>query len=303
MAPAGLGLGGLALLSPLPMWVGGWLMVLGTAGLVAVYVPLWRRAPAAAVLVQAGGAVLATGAAVLWVGGVPVPDLLPWLVGYLVLTIAGERLELARVGLLDPRTETAAALIAGLVVVSTVASLLWPAVGYPLLGASYLALTGWLVRHDVARRTVRSTGLPRFMAACLLAGYAWLAVTGTYWLIAGPAGDGPMYDLVIHSVFLGFVISMIMAHAPVILPAVLRRPLPYRSVMYVPAALLHASLVLRVAVGDVRGVHWAWQTGGVLNIVALLLFVLLAAWSVLTAGRRTATRASTPQPEPAGSRR
>jgi hypothetical protein len=303
VAPAGLGLGGLALLSPLPTWVGGWLMTLGAAGLIAVYVPLWRRAPAAAVLVQAGGAVLATGAAVLWVGGVPVPDLLPWLVGYLVLTIAGERLELARVGLLDQRTESAATVIAGLVVVATVASLLWPTAGHPLLGASYLALTGWLVRHDVARRTIRSTGLPRSMAACLLAGYAWLAVTGAYWLIGGPAVDGPMYDLVIHSVFLGFVISMIMAHAPVILPAVLRRPLPYHPVMYVPAALLHASLVLRVVVGDVRGVHWAWQTGGVLNIVALLLFVLLAMWSVVTAGSRTPRQPAQRAAQAAGSAR
>ena len=39
---------------------------------------------------------------------------------------------------------------------------------------------------------------------------------------------GPAYDAVVHAVFLGFTLSMIMAHAPVILPAVLRRPLPYR---------------------------------------------------------------------------
>ncbi len=284
-APAGLGLGGIALLTPLPAWSGGWLMVLGTACLVAVYVPLWRRAPAAAVLVQAGGAVLATGATVLWVGGVPVHALLPWLAGFLVLTIAGERLELARVGNLDPGTETAVMLIAGAAALATVASLLWPAVGYRLLGATYLSLTVWLVRHDVARRTIRSTGLPRFMAACLLAGYAWLALAGAYWLIGGRADGAATYDLVVHSVFLGFVVSMIMAHAPVILPAVLRRPLPYRPVMYLPAVLLHASLLLRVVVGDVGGVRWAWQAGGVLNIVALLLFVLLAAWSVLAAGR------------------
>ena len=34
------------------------------------------------------------------------------------------------------------------------------------------------------------------------------------------------------------------------------------------------------------GVRPAWQLGGVLNVVALLLFVVLAAWSVATAGRR-----------------
>lgn len=91
---------------------------------------------------------------------------------------------------------------------------------------------------------------------------------------------------------------MIMAHAPVIFPAVLRRPLPYHPVMYAPAALLHASLVLRLAVGDARDVEWAVQVGGVANIVAVLAFVAIAAWSVITA-RPTApgrtTRAAAPR--------
>lgn len=282
-APAGLGLGGLLLMGPLPRSVGAWAMVAGAAVLVAVYVPLWRRQPVVAVLVQAGGAVLATGAALLWLGGVPTPWLLPWLAGFLVLTIAGERLELARVGLLPPQSELVLAALSAAVLVGVLAALLWPPAGYPLLGAAVLGLAGWLLRYDVARHTIRSTGLPRFMAACLLAGYGWLASAGAMWLLRGPVLDGGGYDAVVHAVFLGFVVSMVMAHAPVILPAVLRRPLPYRRAMLVPAGLLHASLALRVAVGDVRGVEWAWQVGGVLNIVSVLLFVAVAAWSAVTA--------------------
>ena len=121
-----------------------------------------------------------------------------------------------------------------------------PAPGYPLLGLALLALVGWLAGHDVARRTIRSTGLARFVAGCLLAGYGWLAVAGACWLLGGAAPDGPRYDAVVHAVFLGFTLSMIMAHAPVILPAVLRRPLPYHPAMIAPAALLHGSLALRL---------------------------------------------------------
>jgi hypothetical protein len=73
--------------------------------------------------------------------------------------------------------------------------------------------------------TIRSTGLPRFMAANMLAGYAWLAVAATTWALTRTAYDGPAYDVVVHAVFLGFTLAMIMAHAPVILPAVLRQPL------------------------------------------------------------------------------
>jgi hypothetical protein len=78
-----------------------------------------------------------------------------------------------------------------------------------------------------------------------------------------------------------------MAHAPVILPAVLRRPLPYHPALIAPAALLHVSLALRLWVGDALGSHSAWVTGGVLNIVAVLLFLAIAAGSTLHVNRRT----------------
>jgi len=289
-APAGLGLGGLLLLSPLPRNAGAACLVVGSAVLVAVYVPLWRRLPAAAVLAQAGGAVLATGGALLWLGGVPVPWLLPWLAGFLVLTIVGERLELARVAVLPPSAEPLADVLSAGVVVGALAALLWPAVGYAVLGLAVVGLCAWLFVFDVARRTIRSTGLPRYMAACLLAGYAWLAAAGGTWLVRGPVLDGGGYDAVVHGVFLGFVMSMVMAHAPVILPAVLRRPLPYHPFMYVPVALLHGSLALRVVVGDVRGIEVAWQVGGVLNIVSVLLFVATAVWSAAAAGTSAPAR-------------
>jgi hypothetical protein len=114
------------------------------------------------------------------------------------------------------------------------------------------------------------------MAGCMLAGYCWLGVAGGIWMLGGPATEGVRYDAVLHAVFLGFTLSMIMAHAPVILPAVLRRPLPYHPALIAPAVLLHGSLALRLWVGDALGSHGAWVTGGVLNIVAVLSFVAIA---------------------------
>jgi hypothetical protein len=283
-APALMGLGGLVLLSPAPMRVGQTMMLLGAAALVGVYVPLWRRQRDEAVLVQALGAVLAVGALGLWLGGVPVATTLPWLAGFMVLTIGAERLELARLAM-GPGAGTMLVLLAAALMLSVVPALLWPQAGYPLLGLALLVLVGWLAAHDVARRTVRTTGITRFMAACLLAGYAWLAVAGGIWLLAGPATSGGAYDAVIHSVFLGFTISMVMAHAPVILPAVMRRPLPYHPVLFAPAVLLHAGLLVRLWLGDARGLRTCWQVGGVLNVVALLLFATLVVWGA-SRGRR-----------------
>ncbi|BFO21060.1 hypothetical protein SHKM778_74480 [Streptomyces sp. KM77-8] len=102
LAPGALGAGGLLLLTPLDLAVPRLLLVAGTAVLVALYVGFWRRQPSAALVAQAAGAVSGLGAALLWLGGLDVPRLLPWLAAFLVLTIAGERLELARVALLAP---------------------------------------------------------------------------------------------------------------------------------------------------------------------------------------------------------
>jgi hypothetical protein len=284
LAPGLLGLGGLLLLTPLSVRAGQGLLVAGGAALIAVHAALWRRQRDEAVLVQVLGAVLATGAAILWLGGVPVPLLLPWLAGFVVLTIGGERLELARIAM-GPRAGQALVLLAGCLVAAVVGALLWPRPVLPLLGLALLVLTGWLAAHDVARRTIRSTGAPRFAAGCLLAGYGWLAVAGGTWLVGGAASSGPRYDTVVHAVFLGFTMSMIMAHAPSILPAVLRVPLPYSPLMIAPAVLLHTTLLLRLLGGDAYGSRGAWEAGGVGNEIALLAFVLVAAWSGGTAAR------------------
>jgi hypothetical protein len=282
LAPAFLGLGGITLISPLPITVGQLGFVLGSAVLLAIYGVIWNRQPSTSTAVQFLGAVLGLMATVLWMGGVSIPQVVPAMVLYLVLTIAGERLELARISpSVDARAELLLLVTALGLVAATLIGLLWPAAGYPVLGAALLALTVWLFGHDVATRLVRSRGLPRYMAACLLAGYGWLAVVGAIWLVGGAVYESVAYDALLHAVFLGFVISMIMAHAPTILPAVLRRPLPYRPVMYIPVAVLHGSLVARTLVGDAWGHAPVVQWAGVLNIVAVLLFVLVAVFSVI----------------------
>lgn len=288
-APAFLAGGGVALLLPIRMLAGQLLVIDGCLALVAVYIVLWRRQRDTATAVQTLGAVMLLCAAVLWLR-FDLSALTPWLVGFVVTTIAAERYELARLTL----PQHAGATLLGLSVVllaGAAASAVWPDLGARVLGAALLALARWLARHDAARRLVHSTGLPRFSAAALLAGYAWLAVTGVTGLVVGSpgavGGTTPQnaQDLVVHGVFLGFAMSMVLAHAPVILPAVVRRPLPYRPVMWVPLAVLHLGLVARLALGDVVGVAGAWTAGAVATVVALLLLVATALTVAIRAGR------------------
>jgi len=69
------------------------------------------------------------------------------------------------------------------------------------------------------------------------------------------------------------VFSMVFGHAPIIFPAVLRMAVPYHPSFYLPLALLHLSLLLRLA-GNVSGQYPWTRIGGVLNALALVAFIL-----------------------------
>jgi hypothetical protein len=242
---------------------GAALGVAAALGFVGANVQILRRQR------QAHTLLLMTGALCWLVGSIafalqsPGIEPLPWWFALLVLTIAAERLEMTR--LMRRRPGAEASLYAVLALL-----LLGAAVSGALYGAALAALAVWLLRHDIARRTVRAEGLSRYMAVCLLGGYGWLAVAGLAW--AATSLGWPLRDAALHALGLGFVLSMVMGHAPVILPAIAGVKLLYGSGFYAPLALLHLSLLVRLAPGHAEPA--ARTLGGLLNVAALALFVL-----------------------------
>src|SRR5690606_24744463 len=99
-----------------------------------------------------------------------------------------------------------------------------------------------------------------------------------------------------HAFFVGFVFAMIFGHAPIIFPAVLRAPIRYHPVLYLPLALLHLALVARIA-GDLVPHPAMRKWGGTGNVVAILLF----AGSLILASVIGRPRRQGLQPRPAAS--
>jgi hypothetical protein len=267
VAPA-LTAGGVAALLAAPASPAGpALLALGSAALVAVYAAIARRHPSLHLHAMAAGAVFWLAGNVLWLSGWPVFRLVFWWIAFPVLTIAGERLELTR--LLPPTRFGRAGFVA------IVAALADPP---RVAGAALLALSAWLFRYDVARRTIRLGGLARFTAACLLSGYAWLGVAGALAVAHSGEFSGPIYDAVLHAALVGFVFAMIFGHAPIIFPAVLGGRAVFRPAFYAHLVLLQASVALRVA-GDLSlawgdgGWGRARPWGGALAAVAILVFL------------------------------
>ena len=287
LAPLATGLGtlfGLAGAAASAAWLG----VAGAALLLAASLQVLRRQPALFTFTMALGAAAWLVGALVWAAGAAVYQVLPWWLAFLVLTIAGERLELSRLLPPSPLAVTSFAAIL-LAIVASLATLRWGSGGIAF-PAALLALALWLIKQDVARRTVRGRGLARFIAVCLLSGYAWLAIGAATALLAGGLTPGsPAYDAALHAILLGFVFSMVFGHAPIILPAVLRVQVPYHAGFYAPLALLQLSLAIRLA-GDASA-HFTWvRAGGALNALALLSFVLGTAAAVVSARRQPAAR-------------
>lgn len=201
---------------------------------------------------------------------------------FLVLTIAAERLEMTRLTKAPATARIGLWLIVGVMVAGLVVASHDSAMGGGLYGLALLSLAIWLGLFDIARHTIRSHGLSRYMAVCLLTGYVWLAVAGVCW--AAYAWGWPCRDASLHALGLGFVLSMVMGHAPVILPAVARIKLHFDARFYGPLCLLHGSLLARLLMGAVDEVWRVWGSG--FNAVAMVYFAATVVSAAISWQRR-----------------
>jgi hypothetical protein len=281
------GLGSLLLLLGLGDRVGIMLIALSSGGLVLLFLLHMRRHPALHTGVMALGALLWLIGNLMWLAGRPLHLVVWWWAGFLILTIAGERLELSRV---LRHTDSVIRLFLGATAVFLIGLTLtrfnydW---GVRLTGLGMLLIALWLLRYDLARYNIGKEGLTGYIAACLFSGYLWLIVAGLLAMWYGAVSAGPIYDAILHTIFLGFVFGMIFGHAPIIFPAVLGRPLPYRPSFYLHLILLQVTLILRLA-GDLFTWHIARQWGGLLNALVLLVFLANMIYSLLLGSRQTA---------------
>jgi hypothetical protein len=285
-APVCSGLGGILLVLAGDTPFAKVCVLAGSACLLLAMGLIYRRHPASFTLIMLVGAGCWLAGNALWLAGQPVYQVVHFWIAFLVLTIAGERVELSRITRLTARAKTLfngafVLFLAG--VALTVPDL---NAGVRLAGAGKIALGLWLLRYDIARKTVHKPGLPRFAAVCLLAGYAWLTVGGALGMCYGAVYAGFSYDALLHAVLLGFVFSMVFGHAPIIFPALTGRAIAFHPAAYSYVILLHLSLALR-EVGDWTGWLPGRMWGGLLNVTAVLLFLGIMIYSVVSTNVHT----------------
>ena len=274
------GLGGLLSLLIQALPLGPILLTLASFGGVLILIEITRREFALHTATMLLGAFTWFAGNVLWLFGWQIHQVVLFWQGFLVLTIAGERLELSRVLRPSRRQQIIFGAIAILYLMGIIIASFNMQAGTRLSGAALLAVALWSIRNDIAWRNLNhKIPLTRYIAWCLALGFVWLGIGGGLSLVFGAQAAGPRYDALLHVVFVGFVISMIFGHAPIIFPAILGVPINFRPAFYLHLILLHASLALRVF-ADYANLHILRMWGGLLNEVAILLFIGMTVYSI-----------------------
>lgn len=294
---------------------GGALLVPGLAAVGAALLALGLVPEAAAAFLAAGVGLLAlTGAAAWtrptlfmgvmtvaaalwpigtawWLMGASVGEATwPWL-GFLVLTIVAERIELSRLAAPGPVARASLVAVMTMLVATLLAGQPWS--GSAVLAVALAALALWLLANDVAVMTVRTRGLARFAAVCLLLGYVWLLAAAATLLLLPPATTAFGHDAAVHTVAVGFVLSMVFAHAPVILPAVAGVRVRYGPALYGPVVVLQTGVAARL-LGDITETGALVAGGAWLTVAALLAYATILATSAFTTDAVTRRRAAEP---------
>ncbi len=293
MGPAMTGLGTVFMLGylatgtvPAAYKMGGMLFAVGGVFYAAVFGVIIKRQPTLFNWVMGLGAIFFVVGNLMLGLGQPVYQVVPLWGAYLVLTITGERLELNR--MLAPKAGDRALFFVALVllIAGVLIGFAIPVLGSRLWGVGLMVMSGWLFWRDIARKTIKVPGVTRFTAIALLSGYVWLFMSGG--LNMGFPGEvaGFAYDGVWHALFVGFVMTMIFGHAPIIVPALTGMMVKWRPIFYLPLILLHVSLLMRMH-GDMSATILMRRYGGAINVVAILLFLVILVTSLEKLKRRS----------------
>ncbi|HNP95822.1 MAG TPA: hypothetical protein PKJ63_09335 [Cyclobacteriaceae bacterium] len=202
------------------------------------------------------------------------PLVFPWWMGFLVLTIVSERLELAK--FLPVPQSRKMILIAFIALFGVGIVMPFHSFGRYLTGLALIFVSIWLLRYDLVRLTITKSGLTRYTGIALACGYIALLLDGIFLIALQEMPLG--YDIIVHTFFLGFVFAMIFAHGPIILPGALGLTVkPYHRLFFLPLIILFFSLALRIAADTLLLPMSLRYLSGWISAGAILFYFILMA--------------------------
>lgn len=198
------------------------------------------------------------------------PAAFPWWSGFLLFTITAERLELSK--FLPVSKGNKKLLYIGLSIF--LAGILIPFHGWGryFSGLAIIAIAVWMLRFDMIRIGLKKSELTRYSSIALLIANSWLIIHAFILMLSA---DLPyLYDMTVHTFFIGYVFAMIFAHGPIILPGVLGfTAKPYHSILYLWLGIVQGSLAIRV-LSDTLLLHDIRRWSGLFTGIGIVLYFI-----------------------------
>ncbi len=260
------------------------LLTIGSLGLIYIYIDLINRFGEYYFYVMMVGAVGWAVGNIIMIVTPFYPQAAPWWIVFILLTVFGERLELSK--FLPQTRRKKVTMIIAISVFMVGIILPYHAIGKFISGAGLILMAIWLLKYDIARKSVKAQGMHRYTGSLLLAGYFWLMVCGFLMIVDFETLYN--YDAMLHAFFLGFTFSMIFAHAPIIFPGVAGLTIrPFHDTLYIWAILLQISLAFRI-ISELLMESQYRTISGMLNAVIIILFFINLVIIIISKQRKVA---------------
>ncbi|MFW9855312.1 MAG: hypothetical protein ACFFFG_09625 [Candidatus Thorarchaeota archaeon] len=255
------------LLNLLPLWINGQNSILWYLGwfwtLIGLFFMIWAQSWVFRTIPQSRGSSSFLILASFLLGGMALLLILNWnlhrlylyLVLYLVLIVLGERLDLGSVPNIVFRVVVGGGIVLPFVAFGDLifASTLMFQV---FLGMMTLILV-FLIVFDTGLTSIQgSTWIRNYQRWILRGAYSWLGfgllLLGAYSVSLPLVG---IYDSALHSITIGFILSMVIGHAPLIFPGLIgKAPIQKLRGGLIWPVLLWGALILRI-IGNL-GLNW-----------------------------------------------
>ena len=259
------------------------MLTVGSLGLIYIYIDLIQRFNEYYFYIMMLGAIGWAVGNIIMIVAPFYPQVAPWWIVFILLTVFGERLELSKFLPKSKRKRNSMILAISVFMIGIV--LPYHSLGKIISGTGLIFMAIWLLHYDIARKSVKAHGIHRFTGSLLLAGYFWLIICGLLMII--DFNTLYNYDAMLHSFFLGFTFSMIFAHAPIIFPGVAGFTFrPFHGSLFIWAILLQLTLAMRIVSGLLME-SYIRKLSGLLNAVVILLFFINLAILIISIQRKT----------------
>lgn len=246
------------------------LQIAASLGLVIIYIFLAKKTQENNTLLMLIGAICWLAGNVLLYQTQFYPTVFPWWIAFILFTIVGERLELSR---FLPVPKWNKYLLISLLMVMLIGFMLpYHGMGRTVAASGIMALAMWLLRFDMARILLKKNGHYLYTGLSLTLGYLWLFVSGLFMIFVNAGAFA--FDALLHSYFLGFTISMVFAHGPIIFPSLLNKTgHQFHSVLWLWLGLFQASVIARM-IADLQEMPLLRKWSGMVNGIVILFFLI-----------------------------